>query len=215
MNSGDYAMKKMFKNLWTCSVLVALLGITTVVHAAVGPQELVRQTTDRLLTAIQAEKSEIDKRPTRIFELVEEIALPHFDFRVISRRVLGKEQWKSASAEQRSRFQKEFSSMLIRTYATALKEYKGQAVKMQPVNMKPNARKVKVRAEVEQPGSFPIPIDYWMYEKKGVWRVYDVAIDEISLIANYRTTFASEIRNGGLEKLIATLATRNQAGGSN
>ncbi len=214
-NNGDYVMNKVFKNLLLGGVAVALLGISSITHAALGPQELVRQTTDRLLTAIQEEKSAIDERPARIFELVEEIALPHFDFRVISRRVLGKEQWKSASKEQRERFQKEFASMLIRTYATALKEYKGQAVKMQPLDMKPDARKVKVRAEVEQPGSFPIPIDYWMYEKKGVWRVYDVAIDEISLIANYRTTFASEIRNGGLEKLITTLATRNQAGWSN
>ena len=208
-------MKTDFRNRILVGTVLALMSIATSVSAALGPQELVQQTTDRLLTAIQNEKSVIDKQPTRIFELVEEIALPHFDFRVISRRVLGKEHWTNASPDQRERFEKEFASMLIRTYATALKEYKGQAVKMQPLDLKPDDRKVKVRAEVEQPGSFPIPIDYWMYEKKGVWRVYDVAIDEISLIANYRTTFANEIRNGGLEKLITTLADRNQAGGTN
>lgn len=194
------------------TTLLALVGMSANVGAALGPQTLVQQITDRLLSAIQAEKDVIEKRPNRIFELVEEIALPHFDFRVISRRVLGREQWSSATPEQRERFEKEFASMLIRTYATALKEYKGQEVKVQPVEMEPGARKVKVRAKVERPGSYPIPIDYWMYEKDGVWRAYDVAIDEISLIANYRTTFANEIRNGGLEKLIDTIATRNKAG---
>ncbi|GAB4344734.1 MAG: ABC transporter substrate-binding protein [Gammaproteobacteria bacterium] len=194
--------------------LVLLISSLTVgvVHAALGPHELVKQTTDRLLSAIERERATIEQNPSRIFELVEEIALPHFDFRVISRRVLGKEQWESATLEQRERFEREFARMLIRTYATALKEYTGQAVKMEPLEMKPGDRKVRVRAEVEQPGSYPIPIDYWMYEKNGVWRVYDVAIDEISLVANYRTTFANEIRNGGLEKLIATLESRNRAG---
>lgn len=209
---GIYAMKKTFKCGLIGMLLCGLAGVTSVASAALGPQELVQQTTDRLLNAIQQERSVIDKTPSRIFELVEEIALPHFDFHVISRRVLGKEQWQSASDGQRERFEKEFALMLIRTYATALKEYKGQAVKMHPLEMKPGDRKVKVRAEVEQPGSFPIPIDYWMYEKGGVWRVYDVAIDDISLVANYRTTFANEIQNGGLDKLISTLATRNQAG---
>jgi len=85
---------------------------------------------------------------------------------------------------------------------------------LEPVEIKPDTKQVKVRAKVEQPGSFPIPIDYRMYLKDGEWKVYDVAIDDISLVANYRTTFANEISTGGIENLIATLATRNKEGGA-
>ena len=190
-------------------LLLTMAGWLGVAQAVMGPQELVQDTTDRLLQAIQAEKAVIEKDPNRIYRLVEEIALPHFDFERISRWVLAK-NWRKATPEQRQRFLEEFTALLVRTYATALAEYKGQKVTMQPVRMKPDDTQVKVRAEVEQPGAFPIPIDYRMHLTDGEWKVYDVAIDDISLVANYRTTFANEISSGGIDNLIATLATRNK-----
>lgn len=201
-------MTRMWKRAWFTLVICAMAGWVGIAQAAMGPQELVQTTTDRLLEAIQAEKAVIEKDPDRVYRLVEEIALPHFDFERISRWVLAK-NWRKATPEQRQRFQEEFTTLLVRTYATALTEYKGQKVTMQPLRMKADDTQVKVRAEVEQPGSFPIPIDYRMHLKDGEWKVYDVAIDDISLVANYRTTFANEISRGGIDNLIATLATRN------
>ncbi len=204
-------MRKRVRRGGVILLLLAMAGWLGVAQAAMGPLELVQDTTDRLLQAIQAEKAVIEKDPDRIYRLVEEIALPHFDFERISRWVLAK-NWRKATPEQRQRFLEEFTALLVRTYATALAEYKGQKVTMQPVRMKPDDTQVKVRAEVEQPGAFPIPIDYRMHLTDGAWKVYDVAIDDISLVANYRSTFANEISSGGIDNLIATLATRNKGG---
>ncbi len=192
-------------------VLMTLAGWLGVAQATMGPQEVVQTTTDQLLEAIQTERDAIQKDPQKIYQIVEKIALPHFDFERISRWVLAK-NWRKATPEQRARFEDEFTTLLVHTYATALAEYKGQKVTMEPLRMKEGDTQVKVRAKVEQPGGFPIPIDYRMHLKDGEWKVYDVAIDNISLVANYRTSFANEISTGGIDNLIATLATRNKSG---
>ncbi len=194
---------------WVAMVLCA--AIFSSAAASTEPQEVVARTTDELLAALKSDKAEIEKNPEHVYGLVRRIALPHFDFERISQWVLAK-YWRTATEQQRQRFQEEFTSLLVRTYATALTEYTGQQIKLEPVRMKPGDTEVKVRAEVEQPGAFPIPIDYRMYLKDGSWKVYDVAIDEISLVANYRTTFANEIRAGSLDALIETLASRNKSG---
>lgn len=206
-------MKTRMRQISMITLLWALVGWFGIAQAQMGPEELVQTTTDRLLQTIQAEREAINEDPNKVYRIVEEIALPHFDFERISRWVLAK-NWKAATPEQRQRFQEQFTMLLVRTYATALTEYKGQKVILEPVEIKPDTKQVKVRAKVEQPGSFPIPIDYRMYLKDGEWKVYDVAIDDISLVANYRTTFANEISTGGIENLIATLATRNKDGGA-
>lgn len=191
-------------------LMLSLSATAWSAQANVGPEELVKQTTDKLLAALQADQGKIKKDPERVYRLVQEIALPHFDFERISRWVLGR-YWRRATPEQRKRFEKEFTTLLVRTYATALTEYQGQKVTLDPVHMKPGDTDVKVKAEVQQPGAFPIPIVYRMYLKDGQWKVYDVVIDEVSLVANYRTAFAGEISAGGINKLINTLASRNRS----
>ena len=81
---------------------------------------------------------------------------------------------------------------------------------MLPVRMQKDGQEATVRTEVQQDAGFPIPIDYRMYVKGDAWKVYDVSVDNISLVANYRTSFAQEIRKDGLPKLIARLADRNK-----
>jgi phospholipid transport system substrate-binding protein len=127
----------------------------------------------------------------------------------MSRWVLGK-HWREASEGQRVRFVEEFRSLLVRTYATALLEYSNQAVEVLPVRAAPDATDVVVRTEVRQPGAPPIPIQYSMNLEQGDWKVYDVTIDGISLVASYRSTFNAEASRGGLDRVIALLVERNQ-----
>jgi phospholipid transport system substrate-binding protein len=127
--------------------------------------------------------------------------------------VLGK-YWRTATPAQRDRFTQEFRTLLVRTYAKSLSEYTDNKITYLPMRGSPQQSEVKVRTEVEQPGGFPIPIDYDLYRKGDDWKVYDVTIDGVSLVTNYRTTFANQIREDGLDKLIATLADRNQQDGA-
>lgn len=193
---------------------LALFSSTTVGATPQAAFDIVRSTSDQMLVKLREEKSTHGGTAIeqgRIYELVNEIVLPHFDFDRIARWVLGK-HWRKASSEQQQRFTEEFRVLLVRTYASALNEYTEDSVSYLPLTSAPDAEELTVRSEVAQPGGFPVTINYDMYVKQGEWKVYDVAVDGVSLVANYRTTFSKEIRERGIDGLIDALAARNQQG---
>jgi len=175
-----------------------------------GPMELVKQTSVKMLDAIKKDRDAIDKDKNRLFELVEQIVLPHFDFERMSKLVLGK-YWNRASDQQRRDFTAEFRFLLVRTYATAMLEYTDQKITYEPLRAEPGATEVVVQTEVDQNGGFPVPIDYKMFKNdQGQWKVYEVVIDGVGLVINYRSSFSTEIRGkGGIDGLIKTLRDRN------
>lgn len=172
-------------------------------------QKLIEDTTQRILSAVVENREEIREDRQRLYDLVDEIVLPHFDFSRMSMRVLGK-HWRSASVEQRGRFVSQFQILLVRTYATALEEYTGQTIHVQPVRSRPEARQVSVRMELQPHGGAPIPINYALYRRGESWKIYDVAVDGVSLVINYRSSFGAEIRKNGLDGLIEKLVQRNR-----
>ena len=193
-------------------LVLALLGgllIQSAAAANVGPQELVMSVADKTIAKLKAEKSVIQENPERLYDLINEYVLPHFDFERMSKWVLGK-YWRQASQKQRDAFVQEFRTLLVRTYATSLSDYSDQKINYLPFRDDENAEEVTVRSEVEQPGGFPIPINYRLYKAGKDWKVFDVTIDDISLVANYRTSFAKEIRTDGIDGLISKLADRNK-----
>jgi phospholipid transport system substrate-binding protein len=128
----------------------------------------------------------------------------------MSQLVLGK-NWRTATPEEQRQFVEEFRLLLVRTYATAMLKYSDQKISYLPYRGKPGEGEVIVQTEIEQPGGPPIPIDYSLHRKGGDWKVFDVKIDNVSLVVNYRGTFAGEIRSsGGVGALIGKLRERNQ-----
>ncbi|MBT8116800.1 MAG: ABC transporter substrate-binding protein [Gammaproteobacteria bacterium] len=174
-----------------------------------SPQELVRDTSSRMLSALRDEREEIANNPGRLYELVADIVLPYFDFERMSQWVLGK-NWRTATPEQRVRFVEQFRRLLVRTYGTALSDYADEKIIYLPHTDSGDVVKVTVRTEIRQGGS-TIPINYSMYNSKEGWKVYDVAISGVSLVTNYRSTFASIIRGEGMDSLIDQLVKRNGA----
>ena len=127
----------------------------------------------------------------------------------MSKLALGK-NWRKASPEQRERFIEEFRLLLVRTYTTAMLEYSDEEIVFLTFRDDLAKKKVKVRMEILQAGGPSIPMALSMYlNKQDAWKVYDVKIDGISLVTNYRSTFATEIRKGGVALLIDNLAARN------
>ncbi|MCP5153898.1 MAG: ABC transporter substrate-binding protein [Ectothiorhodospiraceae bacterium] len=192
------------------AMLAIVLGWGAAAWADEPPaQTLVRDTTDKVVSALKRERDAIEADPERLYTLVDEIVLPHFDFVRMSQRVLGK-YWRDASDEQQQRFAREFQALLVRTYATALQEYRDQTIRFLPSRERPGGDEVSVRTEVEQPGGPPIPISYEMTRVGEAWKVFDVAIDGVSLVINYRSTFANEIRQKGIDGLIERLQAHNR-----
>ncbi|MCI0507129.1 MAG: ABC transporter substrate-binding protein [Gammaproteobacteria bacterium] len=171
--------------------------------------KLVRDTTVLIKKRIKEDDAAIKSNQEHLYDLVNEIVLPHFDFEKMSSWVLGK-NWRDASNDQKKRFTDEFSRLLVRTYSRAIYDNIDQQINFLPIRGTPEDDKVTIRTEIPQQAGFPIPIDYKMYLKDSEWKVYDVVIDAISLVANYRTSFNQEIKKSGIDSLIASLADRNK-----
>ncbi|MFQ5468821.1 MAG: phospholipid-binding protein MlaC [Gammaproteobacteria bacterium] len=173
-------------------------------------EDTVKNTSQKVIDVLKKDRERLEANPALVYDLVEEHVLPHFDFIKMSRLALGK-YWRQATRKQKLQFIEEFRLLLVRTYATAMLDFSDEEIHYLPFRNEPDAKKVVVKTEVEQGSGSPIPIDYSMYIKGDEWKVYDVRIDDVSLIVNYRSAFTSEIRKeGGVAGLINKLHERNQ-----
>ncbi len=191
--------------------LMLLFLPAAMASAAAGgedPRALVKVTTERLLSIMQEQREQLERDPEQIYGLVNEIVIPHFDFTRMSRWVLGK-YWRQATPEQRRRFEKEFRTLLVKSYATSILEFVDDEFRYPPLRMKPGAKRVTVRTDVIRGGAAPVKIEYRLFKTKDGWKAYDVLVEGVSLVTNYRSSFAEEIRQGGLDKLIARLEKHN------
>jgi len=177
------------------------------------PQQLVQQVSEQVLARLKAERVVLEQHPDRVYALIEELVLPHFDFVRMSAWVLGK-YWRRASKEQKLRFIRAFRTLLVRTYGVALLEYSDQKIRFLPLRDDPAGGNVTVRSEVIQPDGQRVAINYRLHQRNGRWKVYDVSVDGVSLVANYRTSFASEIKQQGLDALIERLERHNRQAGA-
>jgi len=193
------------------SLLLMSGFVSAVAFAAMSPQDLVKQTSQRMIKALQQEKTDLKKNPERVTQLVNEIVLPHFDFERMSKLALGR-YWRRADEKQRKEFMEQFRTLLVHTYRSALTEFRDQTITFLPFNDNPASGDVAVKTEVEQPGGSSHSIDYRLQLLNGEWKVYDVIIDGVSLVINYRSSFSSEIRQSGIDGLIDKLRKRNQDG---
>ncbi len=172
------------------------------------PQLAIQNASNKLKDRLQDESFTKDFK--QINQFVEDVIEPHVDFNRISALVLGK-LWRKASPEERRDFKKEFHTLLVRTYSRAFVEFKDWSVRFLPLKMKKGARKVIVKTEILQPGIQPISVNYRMLLDNGVWKTYDIMIEGVSLVTNYRTSFKNEVRRtGSLKAVIEKLAKRNK-----
>lgn len=192
-------------------MLVCLVFLPLSVAASIdqSPQQLVEETASKMLTTLKAEKDAVQKSPSRLYSLVDEIVLPHFDFELMAKRVLGK-YWRDASPAQRTHFTDSFRGLLVRTYANSLTEYTDQKISYLPMRRDSDNKRVEVRSEVEMPGQSPIAINYRLVQGDAEWKVYDVTINGVSLVTNYRSSFANEIDRGGIDALITKIDDKNK-----
>jgi len=193
--------------------LSLLLLSSSVLHAETltTADNLIQVTAKRMLTQIKQDRDQIDTNPRHVYDLVNEILLPHIDFKRMSRWVLGK-HWRRASSEERQDFVVEFRKLIVRTYSTALLEYSDQEILFLPVRDLSDPNQASVRTEIRPKSGPMIPIAYDLHRNDaGEWKVYDVSIDGISLITNYRSSFGAQIRRAGsLNRVINQMKSRSQ-----
>ncbi len=200
--------------LWLCLAIPAWANVPP-------PDALLESVSTEMIDALEAEREAVKDNPERLFTLVEEILVPHVDTETMARMVLGA-HWRRASEEQRARFTEQFKTLMIRFYVSALLddpseldrllEQKDRLIQILPTQHGEDERRARVRAEVRPPEGPVVPVSFSLYRREAgdPWQVYDVNVEGISIIINYRNSFGSQISREGLDALIQELTTRNQ-----
>jgi phospholipid transport system substrate-binding protein len=207
LNSMTQIEKWLLGSLAALSLLIAAHG--QALATDVAPDVLVKTTTQEVVAILKQDKDIQAGDTQKIYKLVDAKILPNFDFNHMTMLAVGK-YWPRATPAQRQSLIQEFRTLLVRTYASSLTAFNNQVIEYKPFRMVPGATDVTVETQVKQPGAQPIPIDYSMEKTSFGWKVYDVVIDGVSLVTNYRSSFGTEIRQSGIDGLIRTLASRNQ-----
>ena len=193
-----------------CCVLVAALLPLAQASAQQAPDVLVREVTNEVLEIVRADEALRAGEKHRVMELVDAKVLPHFDFRRMTMLAVGRD-WRDASAEQQARLTEAFRTLLVRTYSNALTQYRDQTVAFKPARFAATDKRVQVRTEVHQSGAQPIGIDYMLEQSEAGWKVFDVIVAGVSLVTTYRSSFADEVRSGGVEGLLKSLEAKNRS----
>jgi len=187
------------------AVLPALARAQTV-----APDVLAKTITDEVTAALKKDKDIQAGDTKKAADLIEIKIVPHFNFTRMARIAMAR-NWRSATPEQQKELTAEFKTLLVRTYSTALVNYKDQQIDYKPLRPKPEDNEVTVKSEVKPSGSSqPVSIDYEMEKTDNGWKIYDVKVGGVSLVTTYRDTFASEVREHGIDGLIKSLAAKNR-----
>ena len=175
----------------------------------VAPDVLLKAVTLEVIALIGKDKDIRGGNPAKVADLVETRILPLFDFPRMTQLAVAR-NWRLATPEQQKALTLEFKTLLVRTYSTALSTYRDQVIEYKPLRAAPDATEVTVRSDVKQSGGERMTIDYDMEKTRAGWKVYDIKIAGVSLVTTYRSTFASKVRDGGIEGLIKALADKNR-----
>ena len=211
-------MPGMFARIAATAAAMAIFAAGSVraqapVDGVLPPDVLVKNVTLEVVDILQKDK-EIQEGSAagrkKVIALIETKVLPHFNFEAMTASAVGR-NWAKASAEQKTRLNDEFRTLLVRTYSSALAAYSNQKFDFRPLRAKPTDTDVTVNVRVVQSGAQPVTIDYDMEKRPTGWKVWDVRVAGVSLVANYRTEFDTQVRDNGIDGLIKTLQTKNRS----
>ncbi len=203
-------MRTMRYALWpAAAVIAAVLSTAAMAQAQESPEALVKRVSQDVIATIKSDPLVQAGNQARIREVMETKLLPHFDFARMTALAMGR-NWRTATPEQQQRLTDEFRTLLVRTYSGALNKYRDETIEYKPLRMSPADTDVTVRTAVMKPGGAPIQIDYSMAKEPSGWKAYDVMVAGVSLVTNYRDEFNEQIKSGGVDGLLKTLAEKNK-----
>jgi len=197
----------LFRSLFTLGLVLG----AGVALAQEAPDALVKRVSQDVMATIKSDPKIAAGDQARIKEVIETKLLPNFDFERITALAMGR-NWRQASPEQQKQLVDQFRTLLVRTYSGALSQYRDQTIDFKPLRADAGATDVNVRTEVVRQGQQPVQIDYGLAKGPNGWKVYDVIVGGVSLVTNYRDEFNEQIKNGGVDGLIASLQKKNSGG---
>lgn len=199
----------MIKRLATALMALLLVGMAAPAPAADDPTAVVRDTAERVLHSLRTERARYQDDQA-LFQLVRDVVFPRIDRERTAQWVLGA-NWRTATPAQREQFIAEFSDLLLRTYGTALRQYDSEKLNYLPTQAAAGADRVTVRTEIIRPDGPKVSVDYLLTNRSGEWKVYDIIIENVSMVVTYRSEYAAIIKRDGMDGLLKQLADRNRS----
>lgn len=192
------------------ALVIGWLSISIAAYASVqsDPVGLLKYIADNMIAQLKANKATLKTKPGIVYSLAYKYVVPYADLPEMSKRVLPPKVWNSATASQRSQFQKEFTRLVIRTYASALTSYQDQEVHFFPVRSR-GGNSVEVKSEITSSSSPAISVTYRLLNNGGSWKLYDMSVEGVSLISSFRSQFAEILANGNMDTLLSRLSRHN------
>jgi len=192
-------------------IIFNFAGMQTAFAADQGnPVALLQYIAHNMIAGLKSHKATLKSNPQVVYRLAHKYVVPYADLPEMSKRVLPPRVWNSATPAQRQQFQREFTTMLIRTYASALTSYKDQSVTFYPVRGGyAGKNSVQVRSRIVSPSTQPISVSYRLLRVGSVWRLYDMSVEGVSLIQSFRSQFSDILANGDMDDLLKRIGRHN------
>ena len=198
---------------WISVIPLCLAALLIPAHSVAEqqqlPHEIIETAANSIAGELKGRKDYLADNKAELYALIDEILVPHFDMRYAGRLVLGK-HWKTATPEQRDRFIDAFYEFLMQSYANGVLKFEEDAIKVYAAEFTEEDKRTVVNTEMKMDDGSLIPVNYSMRRSKAGWRVYDVRIEGVSYIQNYRNQFNAEISALGIDAVIERLNSETQ-----
>lgn len=199
----------MIKRIASALLLVMFCHLALAVES---PITVLDNIAKRVLSDLKSNRHRLHTSPQVTYSIVRRDLIPHVDVYGMSRSVLGRSVWRAANAQQRKRFTKEFTNLVIYTYAGALKDYSNETIQFYPIRGGYQGRRyLTVNSLVVRTKGRNIPMSYSVVLKGSTWKIYDMSIEGVSLLQSFRSQFATDLRTQGLERVIQRMADKNSS----
>jgi phospholipid transport system substrate-binding protein len=204
-------VKQLFIGFLCLFMLTAAFASQASAATTPDPMTMLKKTTDTLLSTLKDNRAKLKSNPKYIYKIVDKVLLPHVNVRVMAMSVLGRNAWFKATESQKEAFTKEFTTTVIKTYASALNAFTDESIKFSPIRGGYSGRKIlQVNSKVVRPDGPPVPVSYSMILQNNVWKVYDLNVEGISLLQSFRSQFASQLAQGdSIATIISNLKKHN------
>lgn len=198
------------KGLKRALVLFLSMSVLSLAFASSDPVAELSGTADQMIAALKTNQSQIKTQPSLVEDLARNILLPQVNVQLMAKLALGRNAWNAATPDQQTAFTAAFTTLMIRTYASAFAAYTDEQVKFYPLRPgEIDGDRVQVKSDVLQSGGPAIPVNYRLLSNNGDWQVYDINVDGVSLIQSFRSQFANELNQGGMDQLLTALNQHN------
>jgi phospholipid transport system substrate-binding protein len=182
------------------------------VCAQPSPVPMLEQTAQEIIRTLKDHQTNLRQDPKIVHQAIQTYLLPHIDVEGMSRSVLGRQAWMKASTAERLAFEKEFTQLVIRTYAAPLAQYSGEIVTFTPLKGNTEGRFIRVNSVIQRPNGQRIPLSYNLVSKASGWKIYDLNVEGVSLLQSFRTQFSHILQQGSMQDLLEQMRTNQKAG---